>query len=125
MLTETTLDGSTSNKAVSSCAALTPGSQSGKYWINPTGNDAFQAWCDFDHDNKGWTAVLHSYYMGSLPGGESTQSFALHADNGVNYAAMLSNYNGHTHNSIWLMSLKRIKALTEVEGFSARLRFAG
>lgn len=50
--------GSSQSTAAEDCQAiLTAGASggSGVYWIDPSGSDPFQAWCDMDTNGGGWT----------------------------------------------------------------------
>jgi hypothetical protein len=43
-----------------SCAevvAVLPSATSGEYWLDPTGSSPFEAWCDMDIDQGGWTLL--------------------------------------------------------------------
>jgi hypothetical protein len=54
--------GSTQANALASCKAMYDAGvrQSGRYFINPSGANAYPVWCDMDTNGGGWTMVYNS-----------------------------------------------------------------
>lgn len=55
--------GTSAESAAFSCKVLRDSgvTASGLYWVNPTGYEAVQTWCDMVTDGGGWTLVSHAW----------------------------------------------------------------
>ena len=63
--------GQSSDSAAFSCKVLHDAgvTDSGLYWVNPTGDTPVRTWCDMTTDGGGWTLVSHAYTGSTGTGG--------------------------------------------------------
>lgn len=66
------------------CAQLrddNPGAITGRWWVDPTGTEPFEVWCDQDTDGGGWNVVWVNH-GGAIGAEESNQSLVSRGNNG-------------------------------------------
>lgn len=75
----------------------------GLYWIDPTGADPWQAYCDMTRDGGGWTLVMQKHKAIATAGGNLPWDRAIHdiAVRGGTYGDDLSAFNLHVGLERW------------------------
>lgn len=68
--------GTTRASAAFSCKVLRDAgvTDSGLYWVNPTGDTPVRTWCDMNTDGGGWTLVSHAYTGSASTSGGANNS---------------------------------------------------
>ncbi len=106
----------TQNNPGQSCKDIkthSPGSKSGKYWIDPDGaggEAAFETWCDQETDGGGWTlairGTLNSSYNKSLNQNLSATKGFLKSYNRLKFTDILVRPGNHELTTHWALFAK-------------------
>ena len=97
-------NGQSREKAAKSCREVLSVDReavSGLYWINPTGKEPFQAYCDMDSAGGGWTLVAAQFEADDMTNwGEGIQSdYDPLLNNGKSFSLSDEQIPAHTHSS--------------------------